>query len=85
MVKELTFHQCGPLFPSSRRLDMVAEGLSFFLVNRLFDRVSQPRLILRFSPHFRLFVPPLARNVLALRKNKGCFVVYNLSWNCSAG
>ena len=48
---------------------MLDGGLSFFLVTRLFARVLQPRLILRFLPHLRLFVPPLARNVLALRKN----------------
>lgn len=64
---------------------MLDGGLSFFLVTRLFARVLQPRLILRFLPHLRLFVPPLVRNVLALRKNTGCFVVYNLSWDCSAG
>ena len=78
VVKALAFHQRGPLFPSSRRLDMLAGGLSFLLVTRLLARVSQTHLPLCSLTYFRPFVPPLARNVLALRKNTGCFVVYNL-------
>ena len=64
---------------------MLAGGLSFFLVTRLFARVSQPRLTRHFLPHFRLLIPPVARNVLALRKNTSCFVVYSLSWDNRIG
>ena len=78
VVKALAFHQCGPLFPCSRRLAMLAGRLSFLLVTRLFARVSQTHLTLRSLTYFRPFVPPLARNVLALRKNTVCFAVCNL-------